>query len=133
MAAAHVTASLLSCQSPFCRSFRSAPSVSAQLKVKEPIKTGFSSYFVAAKPLKRTNTRRTRVIAAATSEAPAGAPFVGHDYYKILGVAPDAEPVQIRKAYWQLMKTHHPDLSGEQVRDTLQASVNRGETLEAIL
>jgi hypothetical protein len=67
---------------------------------------------------RRNRSRKAAIVAAASgtkSEAPAGVPFVGHDYYKILGVSPKAEPAQIRKAYWQLMKKHHPDFSGEQV------------------
>jgi hypothetical protein len=67
---------------------------------------------------RRNRSRKAGIIAAASgtkSQAPAGVPFVGHDYYKILGVSPKAEPAQIRKAYWQLMKKHHPDFSGEQV------------------
>lgn len=37
---------------------------------------------------------------------------VAEDYYAVLGVMPDATPKQIKKAYYNCMKSCHPDLSG---------------------
>ena len=33
------------------------------------------------------------------------------DPYKTLGIAPDASPTDIRRAYRKLAKKHHPDLN----------------------
>lgn len=35
------------------------------------------------------------------------------DLYQVLGVARDAEPTRIHKAYLKLAKTHHPDAGGD--------------------
>lgn len=37
-------------------------------------------------------------------------------YYEVLGVARDARPETVRKVYRDLVKAHHPDVGGEQVR-----------------
>lgn len=37
---------------------------------------------------------------------------VADDYYGVLGLLPDATPEQIKKAYYNCMKSCHPDLSG---------------------
>ena len=34
------------------------------------------------------------------------------DYYKVLGVTIDATPEQIKDAYRETAKKHHPDISG---------------------
>lgn len=34
------------------------------------------------------------------------------DYYKLLGVAPDAEPAGIKRAFLRLAAEHHPDVGG---------------------
>ena len=36
------------------------------------------------------------------------------DYYKMLGVARDATPEQIRKAYRKLAREYHPDAGGDE-------------------
>ncbi|XP_062206753.1 chaperone protein dnaJ C76, chloroplastic-like [Phragmites australis] len=55
--------------------------------------------------------RGLRVAAvAAESRNPEGG--VAEDYYAVLGVMPDATPQQIKKAYYNCMKSCHPDLSG---------------------
>ncbi|CAM6096578.1 unnamed protein product [Calypogeia fissa] len=37
---------------------------------------------------------------------------IDEDYYSVLGLTPDATPDEIKKAYYNCMKTCHPDLSG---------------------
>ncbi|KAI7754884.1 hypothetical protein M8C21_025732 [Ambrosia artemisiifolia] len=40
------------------------------------------------------------------------------DYYAVLGLLPDATPEQIKKAYYNCMKSCHPDLSGDDPETT---------------
>ncbi|KAI0507942.1 chaperone protein dnaJ C76, chloroplastic [Dendrobium catenatum] len=55
--------------------------------------------------------RRADVIAAMAEDS-----FYKEDfadgYYEVLGLLPDASPQQIKKAYYNCMKSCHPDLSG---------------------
>ena len=44
--------------------------------------------------------------------------FLGHDYYRILGISVNTPPAAIRRAYWQLQKKYHPDIAGEEVIET---------------
>ena len=44
------------------------------------------------------------------------------DYYKTLGVARDASPEEIKKAFRKLARTHHPDAGGD---DSFQLQKNR--------
>lgn len=43
---------------------------------------------------------------------------VADDYYAVLGLTPDATPQQIKKAYYNCMKSCHPDLSGDDPETT---------------
>ncbi|XP_013636875.1 PREDICTED: uncharacterized protein LOC106342477 [Brassica oleracea var. oleracea] len=43
---------------------------------------------------------------------------VADDYYAVLGLLPDATPEEIKKAYYNCMKSCHPDLSGNDPETT---------------
>ncbi|KAJ3695132.1 hypothetical protein LUZ60_000509 [Juncus effusus] len=63
----------------------------------------------------RVNFRRRRrelSISAVAGET-SSIDDVADDYYSVLGVMPDASPQQIRKAYYNCMKSCHPDISGD--------------------
>ncbi|CAI9089172.1 OLC1v1023683C1 [Oldenlandia corymbosa var. corymbosa] len=57
---------------------------------------------------RRKGSKRVRV---ATGD-PSLAEDFADDYYQVLGLLPDATPDQIKKAYYNCMKSCHPDLSG---------------------
>lgn len=40
------------------------------------------------------------------------------DYYKILGIQTTATPEQIKEAYRNLVKVHHPDVTGSEQPDS---------------
>ncbi|KAK3161846.1 hypothetical protein QOZ80_1BG0082230 [Eleusine coracana subsp. coracana] len=56
--------------------------------------------------------RRIFRVAAVAAESRSSEGSVAEDYYAVLGVMPDATPQQIKKAYYNCMKSCHPDLSG---------------------
>ncbi len=51
------------------------------------------------------------------------------DYYQILGVARDASPAAIKRAYRRLAKKYHPDVASEATVDEFQELQNAFETL----
>uniref|UniRef100_A0A804NE01 J domain-containing protein n=1 Tax=Zea mays TaxID=4577 RepID=A0A804NE01_MAIZE len=56
----------------------------------------------------RTSSR----VKAVAAESRSSAGGIAEDYYAVLGVMPDATPKQIKKPYYNCMKSCHPDLSG---------------------
>ncbi|XP_047939506.1 chaperone protein dnaJ C76, chloroplastic isoform X1 [Salvia hispanica] len=63
---------------------------------------------------KRKGVGRIRV----ASQESASSEDVADDYYAVLGLLPDATPEQIKKAYYNCMKSCHPDLSGDDPETT---------------
>ncbi|CAO2178392.1 unnamed protein product [Urochloa humidicola] len=61
---------------------------------------------------RRTWGRRGLRVEAVAAESRSSEGGVAEDYYAVLGVMPDATPKQIKKAYYNCMKSCHPDLSG---------------------
>ncbi|KAL8088303.1 chaperone protein dnaJ C76, chloroplastic [Apium graveolens] len=56
-------------------------------------------------------------IKVATKDSGSSSAFAD-DYYAVLGLLPDATPEQIKKAYYNCMKSCHPDLSGNDADTT---------------
>ncbi|XP_073311983.1 chaperone protein dnaJ C76, chloroplastic-like [Primulina huaijiensis] len=63
---------------------------------------------------KRRSHGRTRV----TYQDSASFEDIADDYYALLGLLPNATQEQIKKAYYNCMKTCHPDLSGDDPETT---------------
>ncbi|XP_074276052.1 uncharacterized protein LOC141599827 isoform X2 [Silene latifolia] len=55
---------------------------------------------------------------AASDDSPRMEGGFADDYYAVLGLTPDATPQQIKKAYYNCMKSCHPDLSGDNPETT---------------
>jgi curved DNA-binding protein CbpA len=53
------------------------------------------------------------------------------DYYKLLGVSPDAEPEEIRRAYRKLSLQYHPDFNpgNQEAADRFRQITEAYETL----
>ncbi|CAI9280003.1 unnamed protein product [Lactuca saligna] len=56
--------------------------------------------------------RKFSRVKVATDSSRYSSDAVADDYYAVLGLLPDATPEQIKKAYYNCMKSCHPDLSG---------------------
>lgn len=57
-------------------------------------------------------------IKVAYQDSAAASEDIADDYYAVLGLLPDATPPQIKKAYYNCMKSCHPDLSGDDPETT---------------
>ncbi|XP_022631953.1 chaperone protein dnaJ C76, chloroplastic isoform X1 [Vigna radiata var. radiata] len=64
---------------------------------------------------KRRGSGRVRVTA---EDSVSPTDTIADDYYAVLGLLPDASPEQIKKAYYNCMKSCHPDLSGNDPETT---------------
>ncbi|XP_027926452.1 chaperone protein dnaJ C76, chloroplastic-like isoform X2 [Vigna unguiculata] len=64
---------------------------------------------------KRRGCGRVRVTA---EDSVSPTDTIADDYYAVLGLLPDASPEQIKKAYYNCMKSCHPDLSGNDPETT---------------
>ncbi|XP_020601247.1 dnaJ homolog subfamily A member 3, mitochondrial-like isoform X2 [Orbicella faveolata] len=65
--------------------------------------------FVASAPTRKINPSSAGVISCHRREFHTSDPTHRKDYYKILGVSPNADQKQIKKAYFELAKKYHPD------------------------
>lgn len=63
-------------------------------------------------------SRRRELRIKATADYYSAPDAVAEDYYAVLGLLPDATPEQIKKAYYNCMKSCHPDLSGDDPETT---------------
>ncbi|KAL4585303.1 hypothetical protein LXL04_009920 [Taraxacum kok-saghyz] len=75
--------------------------------------------------------RRFGRVKVATDPSPYSSDAVADDYYAVLGLLPDATPEQIKKAYYNCMKSCHPDLSGNNV-DTTNFCIFINEVYEVL-
>ncbi|KAJ0448182.1 putative 3Fe-4S ferredoxin, DnaJ domain, 4Fe-4S ferredoxin-type, iron-sulfur binding protein [Helianthus annuus] len=66
----------------------------------------------------RGRPRRSVRLKVATDPSPFSSDALADDYYAVLGLLPDATPEQIKKAYYNCMKSCHPDLSGDDPETT---------------
>ncbi|KAG4981328.1 hypothetical protein JHK82_034568 [Glycine max] len=71
--------------------------------------------FVTHSGWKRRGCGRVRVTA---EDSVSPSETIADDYYEVLGLLPDATPEQIKKAYYNCMKSCHPDLSGNDPETT---------------
>jgi DnaJ-class molecular chaperone len=60
------------------------------------------------------NCKLPRSAARATGTGSAGLNWAMRDYYDVLGVAPGAGADEIKRAYRQLARRYHPDISGDE-------------------
>jgi molecular chaperone DnaJ len=51
------------------------------------------------------------------------------DYYEVLGVAPDAKAADIKRAYRQLARRYHPDISGDDRTGSLREATRAYQVL----
>ena len=58
-------------------------------------------------------------------------PAAKRDYYEVLGVARDASPDDLKKAYRRLAMLHHPDRGGSV--ETMKAINNENDAIFEIL
>ncbi|XP_047148482.1 chaperone protein dnaJ C76, chloroplastic [Vigna umbellata] len=79
-----------------------------------PVKTPSHCTFVTQSG-KRRGSGRVRVTA---EDSVSSTDTIADDYYAVLGLLPDASPEQIKKAYYNCMKSCHPDLSGNDPETT---------------
>ncbi|KAL2331616.1 hypothetical protein Fmac_019197 [Flemingia macrophylla] len=86
----------------------------AQNSWRMVVKAGSPCTFVTQSG-KRRGYGRVRVTA---EDSVSPTETVADDYYAVLGLLPDATPEHIKKAYYNCMKSCHPDLSGNDPETT---------------
>lgn len=77
-----------------------------------------SSSIMRGRNQNRSRRLSTRVKVATDDPIPLLPDALADDYYAVLGLLPDATPEQIKKAYYNCMKSCHPDLSGNDPETT---------------